>query len=150
MAKKRKRTNVSNQPNSRKKTSQVENANSFYRKIPVWRFYRNDRYHDTWSIRNCCNFNEDVMDKLHDFEGQTWNDIINTNGVDTNHYVETHKLIKKAQERLQDLNIFEDQLFSLRLNGKTRLYGVLENGVFNILWFDSEHEIYPSKKKHTW
>lgn len=149
MGKPNKRTNASKTSKSGKRTSQTENPNSFYKKNPVWRFRRNDKTHDVWSIRTCCDFNEQVMDKLHSFEGQTWGEIINSNGVDTHHYVYTSNLIKKAQERLHDLKVFDDQLFSLRLNGKTRLYGILENGIYSIIWFDPEHEIYPSSKSHT-
>lgn len=134
---------------SNKQTAKTENANSFLSKTPVWQFCKNDKDHSKWSIRTCCNFNEDVMDKLNDFEGLTWNEIINTNGRDTNHYVYVNKFIKEAQSRLSELHIYDDQMFSLRLSGKKRLYGILDDGIFRIVWYDAEHEIYISKKKHT-
>lgn len=37
------------------------------------------------------------------------------------------------------------QLFSLRLTARERLYGILNNGVFYVLWYDPCHEIYESK-----
>jgi len=33
-----------------------------------------------------------------------------------------------------------------RLTGIQRLYGILENGVFKVVWFDQNHEIYSIKK----
>lgn len=134
---------------SKKRPREAEDAESYLKNNPVWKFKLNDKNHGEWSIRNCCDFNNDVMDKLQDFEGMTWSEIINTNGIDTSHFVNTSDLIKKAQDRLRELRIIEDRLFSLRLNGKTRIYGLLNNGIFNILWYDCKHEIYPSKKKNT-
>lgn len=43
--------------------------------------------------------------------------------------------------------------FQFSLNGincqKARVYGAFKDGVFYIVWFDLEHEIWPSFKKHT-
>lgn len=74
-----KRTNRNKNIKRTKRTNRVEDGNSFIAKTPMWQFRRNDKDHFKWSIRRCCNFNEDVMDRLHDFEGQTWEQIINTN-----------------------------------------------------------------------
>jgi hypothetical protein len=39
---------------------------------------------------------------------------------------------------------------SIRIQGKERIIGFLESGfVFHIVFFDMEHEFYPSKKKNT-
>jgi len=39
---------------------------------------------------------------------------------------------------------------SLRIQGKERIIGFLESGyVFNVVFFDMEHNFYPSKKKNT-
>ncbi|RKZ46349.1 MAG: hypothetical protein DRR00_24365, partial [Candidatus Parabeggiatoa sp. nov. 3] len=42
-----------------------------------------------------------------------------------------------------------DELFSLRLSGKERLWGILDNHILKILWWDANHDVWPSKKKHT-
>ncbi|WP_316160664.1 hypothetical protein [Clostridium sp.] len=34
-------------------------------------------------------------------------------------------------------------------NKKLRLYGIINDGTFNIIWYDKKHKIYLSKKKHT-
>ena len=35
------------------------------------------------------------------------------------------------------------------MGGKQRLWGFLRAGVFHVLWWDPEHQIYPSWEKHT-
>lgn len=42
-----------------------------------------------------------------------------------------------------------DQLFSLRLTVRKRVWGIKEGNIFWILWWDPEHEVCKSHKKHT-
>ena len=42
-----------------------------------------------------------------------------------------------------------DAIARFRLSGKKMLYGFLVGNEFHIIWWDPEHEIWPSKKKHT-
>ncbi len=122
--------------------------NSYLDKTPTWRFIKTDISHDKWSIKKCCDFNHDVLDKLVSFERQTWSEI-SIHSKKQNHHISVNELIKDARNRLEELKVYEDELFSLRLDGTTRLYGILQDGVFNIIWYDCNHEICPSKKKHT-
>jgi hypothetical protein len=43
----------------------------------------------------------------------------------------------------------EDQISRLRVTGRGRLYGFRRDERFYALWWDPEHAIYPSPKKHT-
>ena len=62
-----------------------------------------------------------------------------------NHEIEVSRIIPEAQERLVELHKADyDVLFSLRVSGKIRIWGIREGRVFQILWFDFEHEICPS------
>ncbi|MGX4686177.1 hypothetical protein JNUCC83_04670 [Vagococcus sp. JNUCC 83] len=149
-----KRTNQGKKRSSNQKaTRQQENANTYLSKNPVWRFKRIDHAHDKWSLKNCCNFNQDILDKLISFEGMTWSQINQqTYGKDnksSNHFIEVEQLDKVAKERLSELKIFDDEIYSLRLQGEVRLFGLLTNGVYHILWYDSKHEVCKSNKKHT-
>ncbi|MCP3798480.1 hypothetical protein NLX83_04325 [Allokutzneria sp. A3M-2-11 16] len=57
---------------------------------------------------------------------------------------------KAALERLRELEYDDrDQISRLRIDGPGRLYGFRERERFYVLWWDPEHEIWPSKKKHT-
>jgi hypothetical protein len=66
------------------------------------------------------------------------------------HYVEVSRLPSKAKRRLQDIERDDlDQIVSLRVEGQPRVWGVRDRGVLHILWWDPEHTVYPSQKKHT-
>jgi hypothetical protein len=60
------------------------------------------------------------------------------------------KLIKEAQDRLTEISLDDlDELTSLHLTGKGRVWGIIDQGVMNLLWWDPEHQVCPSHKKHT-
>lgn len=143
-----KKTRRKEKASNKKSTQQKENANSFLSKTPTWRFMSSDVEHDKWSLHNNCSSTFELINNLKKFEGMTWSDIM-VKGKKQNHHIEVASCIKEAQTRLNNLNIYEDQLFSLRLTGTTRIYGILKDGVFSILWYDCNHEICPSNLKHT-
>lgn len=130
-----------------KTTKRLENADSFLKKTPTWKFNRTDKDHSKWNLHNNCDI-QVLVENLTNFERMTWEEIM-ISSKKQNHHVYVDTFTKEAKDRLQELLIYEDQLFSLRLNGKTRIYGILQDGVFSLLWYDCEHEICPSKKKHT-
>ena len=56
------------------------------------------------------------------------------------------KYNKEAAKRLTGLNLDSyDVLFSLTITGKQRVWGIMieETDTFQLLWYDSQHEIYP-------
>lgn len=59
-------------------------------------------------------------------------------------------LSKQALARLADLG-YDDmtKIQRLEFTGKQRLYGFLDGNVFHVLWWDPEHEVYPSKLRNT-
>ncbi|MET0154858.1 MAG: hypothetical protein ABW189_01975 [Rickettsiales bacterium] len=64
-----------------------------------------------------------------------------------NHEVQVSRIIPEAQKRLVDLKREDyDVLFSLRVTGKIRIWGNREGRVFQIFWFDLDHEICPCIK----
>ena len=85
-----------------------------------------------------------------DFEGQTWTEIMSASGgkrTGTNsHFIPVAHLIKEAQKRAEELKIDDYEFFSLRLDAKKRLWGIIDGGVFQIIWYDPNHEICPSHK----
>ena len=126
----------------------VSNANSYLDKAPTWRFNRLDVDHPKWSMKKCCDFNTVILERLVAFERQTWSEIT-IDAKKANHHINVSRFIKEAQKRLDELKIVDDELFSLRLSGTERLFGILTDGVFQIIWYDCNHEICPSHKKHT-
>ncbi|CAL9328661.1 hypothetical protein SUDANB121_00035 [Nocardiopsis dassonvillei] len=56
----------------------------------------------------------------------------------------------EARERLEALSLADQtQISRLRLTGERRLYGFLDENVFHVVFWDPEHKVWPSKKKHT-
>lgn len=82
-------------------------------------------------------------------ESRTWNDIFGSDQ-SHNHGNRTDRFSPRAQKRLRELQLDDfDELHSIRLSGVGRLYGVLREGVFYVVWWDRHHAVYPSKKKRT-
>lgn len=60
------------------------------------------------------------------------------------------KLAGDAQKRLQEIELDDlDGLWELRLSGRGRIWGHRKEHVFYPVWWDPEHEVCPSTKKHT-
>lgn len=129
----------------------AEDPQSFLGNHPVWSFKSLDNGYHKWGFVHTDDLFGKVISKLKENEGMTWGEIMSSSGGRThgtnNHYEDVSKLIPEAQKRWRNLHLEEyDRVFSLRLNGVQRLYGILQDGVFRIVWFDQEHEIYPTKK----
>ena len=66
------------------------------------------------------------------------------------HNVSLEQVIREAQTRLEnDLHLELDEIFSVRLSGKERIWGMKIVNVLHVIWFDPEHEICPAPKKNT-
>lgn len=134
-----------------KQAKNVEDPLSFMGLHPVWSFKKLDNGYGKWGFIHSDNLYNDVISKLKDNEGLTWNQIISASGGRSHgtnsHYENVSDLVPEAQKRWKDLHLEEyDRIFSLRLTGRHRLYGILQSGVFSIVWFDQNHEIYPVSK----
>jgi hypothetical protein len=87
-----------------------------------------------------------IIDKLKNFEHATWPEIERGGS----HFTQVNRLIGDAQRRLQVLRLDDtNDLFSLRLSGLERLWGLRSNDVFSILWWDPDHQICPSPLRRT-
>lgn len=87
---------------------------------------------------------DEIWSKLIQFETMTWNEILAASGGRTkgnnHHPVPINELQKDAQVRLSELGQDDiDEVFSLRLSGTQRIYGIREGRVLKILWFDGDH-----------
>lgn len=135
----------------------IENPDSFFDEFPKWSFKYFDYYHVLWGAESNFENLTDVFLKMRDFERMTWREILTTTSGrknnTRNHPIPLSNLITDAQKRFTELNlseIFDDEIYSLALTSKLRLFGFIdENGVFSLIWIDKNHEICPSLKKHT-
>lgn len=146
-----------------------------YARVPSWRFNRADIDHETWSIfegfeddivedesadggtrltyRFSPSICPDLLDHLKTRESATWKDIMQQTGgprSNTNsHFIYTERLSDAAKARLRLLKYeYEDQIFSLRIDGKKRLFGFIDpsTGAMDVLWYDRDHSVYETKK----
>lgn len=56
---------------------------------------------------------------------------------------------KEARERLVDLEHDDEDIAALRLSGPGRLWGFRRGRYFHVLWWDPDHRVWPTEKKHT-
>lgn len=83
------------------------------------------------------------------FEAQklTWQE----HGKHGSHSVSVEKLVPTARKRLSDLKRDDlADLYSLRLlGGRPRIWGIKDRNFLHLLWWDPNHAVCPSLKKHT-
>jgi hypothetical protein len=84
-----------------------------------------------------------VREKLAHFETMTWSEILVT-GKKRNHSIKVSAITAAARERLEAIGLALDEVVSLRLAGKERVFGYLDNGVLVLLWWDPNHQVCPS------
>ena len=90
-----------------------------------------------------------IREKLASFETMTWREIL-LDAKKQNHNISVDKLIKEAQDRRFEIFSEQlDELTSLRLTGNQRVLGLISDGVMELIWWDPEHQICKSNKKHT-
>ncbi len=88
----------------------------------------------------------DLLDKLRNYESLKYSEIVG----DKSHWISVQSCDKQAVDRLKEIKLDDiDQIFSLRLTGKCRVFGLWEGRLFLILWYDPEHAVCPSRLKHT-
>lgn len=84
---------------------------------------------------------------LVNFESMTWADIRRSGN---NHSMPVERLPSPSRRRLEERGLDDiDVLYSLRLTGKERLWGIRDRHIFRILWWDPDHLVYPVDKRNT-
>ncbi len=87
-----------------------------------------------------------IREKLSDFETMKWSEISGHR----HHTILVEDISTEAQSRLEEIGQNDvDELFSFAFHGRGRLWGIRDNEYFKILWWDTGHEVYLYKKKHT-
>ena len=129
----------------------MNDSDSYLGRHPVWSFKKLDVSSDRWSLNQIDDLYHDIVLKLRDYEGMTWQEIMSASGGRSrgtnNHFENVSDLCKDACDRINVLHMSDiDQVFSLRLSSLERLYGILEDGTYFVLWYDPNHEIYPVEK----
>ena len=91
----------------------------------------------------------EIRGKLGELEKLTWNEILVARK-HLNHTVQVDDICKEAKERLIELGLDDvDELVSLRLMGAERVWGFPMFGALTLLWWDPDHQVYPTALKNT-
>lgn len=113
---------------------------------PSWRFSSVDKEGDfAWPKGN----SEEAMivEKLHLFDSMLWSDIQGKQ----HHFLSPDSLSEEAKKRLEKIGRDDqiEHLFSFHLDGKRRIICIRDRDLALLLWYDPEHQVAPSQKKHT-
>lgn len=113
---------------------------------PVWRFSTTDKAGPFAWPKGQAEELEIVM-KLHEFDSMLWSQIVGKQ----HHYLSESCLSKDAKNRLIEIQLDDEieNLFSFHLQGLPRIIAIRTSNLAKLLWFDPEHKVCPSKKKHT-
>lgn len=88
-----------------------------------------------------------IRPKLNEWAKLLWREIDQFSS-DSNHKMHhlmlTDDIVTEAQSRMVEIEKFEDQIFRFRLGNKRRLWGHRVVNEFQIIWYDPNHEIYPT------
>ncbi|MCP4214875.1 MAG: hypothetical protein GY765_09470 [bacterium] len=84
---------------------------------------------------------------MKNLESMTWGEIERK---DQSHLIPVAGICSEARKRLDEIKLDDrDILYSLRLTGSERLWGIRDYDSFYLLWWDPNHSVYPVSKKHT-
>jgi uncharacterized protein (DUF4415 family) len=144
MAKKPKNTYA---PRPSKTAHSVEVA-STSDQFPVWQISR----FDTAGPWGRAAIDEDhlwghIFEKLRHYEKMKWADIERDRRKNHSHQIAA--LSKEARQRAADIRLDADVLFRFRFTGEQRLWGIRRGRVFQIVWWDPHHQVYPTEKRRT-
>jgi hypothetical protein len=118
---------------------------SFDKQHIAWQFHRMDKAHDKWGWEQLHAPQwRRVLQSLESFEGLTWSQIKEAAGGrrrGTNHHsIRINDLSKAARDRIIELRLDQyDKVFSLRLTNTLRIYGIRDERVMRLLWYDPYH-----------
>lgn len=149
MSKKTKKKKIDSEKNTVIKQPNNDNMNI------VWAFDKIDRDGLFAFDPSREDFNHrEIIDKLISYSSLTWGEIkrqTHDGGKSKHHYLDSSSLSKEAANRLSQLHLEEesDCVFSMALQNKLRLIGLVHGDKFHVIWYDPEHKVCPSKKKHT-
>jgi hypothetical protein len=115
-----------------------------------WR-YRHADHDGPWCFHNAAGDGFcGLLTQLASFESMTVNEAFHTGGHPGKDYDVDQIPNRDALARLDALGLADmTKIWRLRLNGTQRLYGFLQDNVFHVIWWDPDHQIWPSTLRNT-
>ncbi len=111
----------------------------------AWAFGAMDKDGDWgWRTQASAAWWKELLPKLQNFETMTWIQIMQAAGGrrrgNNHHPVSVEDLTPQARKRLSQIKQNDvEKLFSLRLDGTKRIYGIRDRRVLKMLWYDPNH-----------
>lgn len=143
--KKKKQARNTENPNTSKQAKHSKNPEGYQHQLLAWHFRLMDKGGE-WP----CNLKiiNSILQRLHEYEEKRWSDIVDS---PHNHPMPVESIEQKAQRRLCKIGL-EDAgtLYQLKIagnGGKRRLWGIRQENVFQIIWWDPNHSVYITKSR---
>jgi len=86
-----------------------------------------------------------IQERLKAFESMTWREILFPHNTThrPHHPMPVSKICVKAQARLLTIAPDVDELMSLRISQACRVWGIMNQEVCELIFWDPEHQLYP-------
>ena len=126
----------------RKEAQTVEDADSFNSLHPSWRL-TNLQLVDPygWHALSFAKIQE-IRAKLAEYEKKDWNEILIREKKRNKSVLVGDLKCPKAKKWLADNMPDQEEIWSLRLAGAERIWGIYSQGVFSLIWWDPNHLIW--------
>jgi len=117
----------------------------------AWKFSIMD-WDGPWGLDACrkvkLDFRDFIINRLANFESMTWAELYRASGGrkqgNNHHPIKVEQLSKKAVRRLEEIMLDDvDEVVSISLGGRRRLFGIRDRRALKILWFDSSVKAIP-------
>lgn len=138
---KNKQPKHSQSPLSRKVATHAKNPEGYQNQFIGWHFQCMDQ-EGTWPCD--CMAIVDFMHLLCEYEKMKWSEALQDRN---NHPMPLDQICRAAQRRIEELGYGgAENLYQLKIKGaggKQRLWGLRVENIFQILWWDPNHTVYP-------
>ncbi len=91
---------------------------------------------------------QEIAKCLKDYEHKTWRQV--RANFKRDHPIDPDRICTEAKHRLVGLKVEEmDELWSFRIDAKRRVWGARFGRTFFVLWWDPQHQVYPTEPSNT-
>ncbi|CAN0601951.1 unnamed protein product [Ectocarpus sp. 12 AP-2014] len=144
---KTKKPKITEEPNPNKTPKVSSPPPHFQGSVLSWRFNAVDKGGPfAWSAIPDSQTHQKIVERLANFETMSESNLAQAGC----HAIELHKLCEEAQKRLTELKLDDlDDIYSFRIRGEPRVFGVVRQNYVRVLWYDPNHKVCPSVKKNT-
>ena len=131
-------------PTTTKRANHTKNPEGYQHQLIAWHFRIMDDS-GKWS----CDLEtvRKILPRLHEYETKRWFEVVKHK---RNHPMPVENIEPAAQRRLSKLGFGDTgTLYQLQIaggGGKQRLWGLRQENVFQIIWWDPNHTIYIPKR----